>query len=180
MISFKNFLNESKENLMKWFGNSVTHEKGVPKVYYHGTSKDKDFSSFNVGRHGAWFTSNPEEASSYSTENDSMGHTYSHEKHTYEKTNTKSRVIPAHIKAENPHTGEFPQELRYKSGNYKKTQSDWFDTLRAKGYDSWIPKSSGGNLVVVLKHANQIKSSIGNKGSYDPNKKNIHEELETK
>ena len=190
MIRFKQFIKEAKneldtlphdhpkrrENLMKWFGNSVTHDNGVPRTYYTGTSKDVDFKSFNVGRHGAWFTSDPKEASQYSVENDSMGSTWSHEKRGYEKTNVKSRVIPAHIKAENPYRGPIPDQVF--SQNYKKSQSDWFDTLRAKGHDSWIPDHAGGNLVVVLKHPNQIKSSIGNKGQFDSNKKNIHEEKE--
>ena len=189
MIKFKQFIKEAKneldalpydhpkrkENLMKWFSNSVTHDNGVPRTYYTGTSKDTDFKSHNVGRHGAWFTSSPHEASQYSVENDSMGSTWSHEKRGYEKTNVMSRVIPAHIKAENPYRGPIPDYVF--SQNYKKSQSDWFDTLRAKGHDSWIPDHAGGNLVVVLKHPNQIKSSIGNKGHFDADKKNIHEEI---
>ena len=184
MKNFKQFIEEAKEkleilpldhpdrkkNFDNWFGNSVTHENGVPKVYYTGTSKDKDFKSFNIGRHGAWFTTDQKEASMYAHENDSQGFDW----HKMEKTNTAARVIPAHIKAENPHTEDMPQELKYAS-NYKKAQSDWFDSLRAKGHDSWIPSSAGGKLVVVLKSPNQIKSAIGNSGQIQSNKNNIHE-----
>lgn len=181
MINFKEFhslyeeikAEDRHENLMKWFGNSVTHEGGKPKVYYTGTSKDKDFKSFNVGRHGAWFTSSPHEASTYSTENDSMGHKFTYDG-KIEKTNTASRVIPAHIRAENPYRGDIPHEYRTHN-NYKNAQSDFFDTLRAKGHDSWIPDHANGNIVVVLKHPNQIKSAIGNKGSFSTTKNNIHE-----
>jgi hypothetical protein len=59
-----------------WFGDSVAHMDGVPVTYYHGTSKDKDFPSFNVGRHGVWLTSDPEEASQYAEQNDSQNYTY--------------------------------------------------------------------------------------------------------
>jgi hypothetical protein len=62
------------DNFRNWFGNSVTHTDGQPHVFYTGTSKDKDFTSHNVGRHGAWFTRDPAEASEYAERNDSQGH----------------------------------------------------------------------------------------------------------
>ena len=157
------------ENFQSWFGNSVTHTDGEPHVFYTGTSKDKDFNSFNVGRHGAWFTRDPEVASQYADENDSQG--YKQDGWNYIKTNTASRVIPAYIKAENPYTGELPQEVM--SGNYKASQSAWFDTLRAKGHDAWIPASSNGNLVVALREPHQIKS-IYNNGKFDPKQKHMN------
>ena len=149
----------SNPNFSQWFGNSVTHDNGVPRTYYTGTSKDKDFTSFNVGRHGAWFTTDPHEASQYAESNDSQGHVW--ENGRFQPTNTASRVIPAYLKAENPYTGERPEALS-RAQNYKKAQSDWFDTLRAAGHDSWMPSSLKGNLAVMLRHPTQIKSAIGN------------------
>ena len=157
------------DNFANWFGNSVTHTDGEPHVFYTGTSKDKDFTSFNVGRHGAWFTRDPEVASSYAEQNDSQG--YKREGWNMVPTNTASRVIPAYVKAENPYTGPLPPEtLR---DNYKAAQSDWFDTLRAKGHDAWIPADQGGNLVVALKEPHQIKS-VYNSGKFDPNQKHMN------
>jgi hypothetical protein len=157
------------DNFANWFGNSVTHTDGEPHVFYTGTSKDKDFTSHNVGRHGAWFTRDPEVASSYAAQNDSQG--YKREGWNMVSTNTASRVIPAYVKAENPYTGPLPPEtLR---DNYKAAQSDWFDTLRAKGHDAWIPADQGGNLVVALKEPQQIKS-IYNNGKFDPNQKHMN------
>lgn len=152
-----------------WFGNSVTHTNGDPHVFYTGTSKDKDFTSHNVGRHGAWFVRDPEAASSYAEQNDSQG--YKREGFKLTPTNTASRVIPAYVKAENPYTGELPGE--YLRDNYKAAQSEWFDTLRAKGHDSWVPASQNGNLVVALKEPQQIKS-IFNSGKFDPNQKHMN------
>jgi hypothetical protein len=157
------------DEFRNWFGNSVTHTNGDPHVLYTGTSKDKDFTSHNVGRHGAWFVRDPEAASSYAEQNDSQG--YKREGFKLTPTNTASRVIPAYVKAENPYTGELPEE--YLRDNYKAAQSDWFDTLRAKGHDSWIPASQSGNLVVALKEPQQIKS-IFNSGKFDPNQKHMN------
>lgn len=157
------------ENFQNWFGNSVTHTNGDPHVFYTGTSKDKDFTSHNVGRHGAWFVRDPVEASSYAEQNDSQG--YKRDGWNMVKTNTASRVIPAYVKAENPYTGELPEE--YLRDNYKAAQSDWFDTLRAKGHDAWMPASQNGNLIVALKEPQQIKS-IFNNGKFDPKQKHMN------
>ena len=156
------------DSFKDWFGDSVTHTNGQPHVFYHGTSKDQDFTGFNVGRHGAWFTRDPDVASQYAEQNDSQG--YKQDGWKTIKTNTASRVIPAYVKAENPYTGELPPEVL--QGNYKKAQSDWFDTLRAKGHDAWMPASAGGNLVVALKEPQQIKS-VYNSGKFDLKQKHM-------
>lgn len=160
---------DGNDNFRNWFGNSVTHTDGKPHVFYTGTSKDKDFTSHNVGRHGAWFVRDPAVASEYAEQNDSQG--YKRDGWEITKTNTASRVIPAYVKAENPYTGDLPQEVL--RDNYKAAQSEWFDTLRAKGHDSWIPASQNGNLVVALKEPQQIKS-IFNSGKFDPNQKHMN------
>lgn len=151
-------------NFQTWFGDSALHDNGVPRTYYTGTSKDKYFTSFNVGRHGAWFTTDPQEASMYAMENDSQRLVW--EGGGYKRTNTASRVIPAYLKASNPYTGDRPQHIS-NSQNYKKAQSDWFDQLRAAGHDAWVPASMNGSLAVMLKHPTQIKSAIGNNNNFD-------------
>jgi len=150
-----------------WFGDSVTHNEGVPITYYHGTSKDKDFPSFNVGRHGLWMTSDPEVASQYAEQNDSQNYRY--EGGRFVSTNTASRVIPVHLKAENPFTGPMPNE--FLNENYKKGQSDFFDYLRSKGHDSWIPEEMGGKIAVALLSPTQLKS-IYNR-TFDPKNKRM-------
>ena len=157
-------------NFRSWFGNSVAHDDGAPRRYFTGTSKDVDFPDFKVSRHGAWFTTDPKEASSYAEQNDSQG--YKLDGIKVRQTNTASRVIPAYLRAENPYTGNKPEHI-FQSENYKKAQSDWFDTLRSQGYDSWIPESQGGNLAVILGHPGQIKSAVSNTGDFDPDQKRI-------
>ena len=150
-----------------WFGDSVAHSDGVPTTYYHGTSKDKDFPSFNVGRHGVWMTSDPTEASQYAEQNDSQN--YKYDGGRFISTNTASRVIPVHLKAERPYTGPMPDE--FLNENYKRTQSNFFDWLRSKGHDSWIPEEKGGRLAVALRDPTQIKS-IYNR-TFDPKQKRM-------
>jgi len=166
-----------EENLADWHSGShqLTKEPdSTPKQYYTGTSKDQPFENkkggFKIGRHGAWFTTDPKEASMYAATNDSQG--YKRDGWDLVPMNTASRVVPTHIRAVNPYTGPRPA---YKSENYKKDQSDWFDALRAKGHDAWIPEENGGNLAVVLGQGSQIKSSLGNKGTFNPNSTDIHE-----
>jgi hypothetical protein len=160
----------SGDNFKSWFGNSVAHEDGVPTRFYHGTSKDKDFTSFNMGRHGVWLTADPKEASEYAEVNDSQGHVFEDGK--FKSTNTASRVMPVYLKAENPYTGKRPEHV-VNANNYKKAQSDWFDQLRAAGYDSWIPESANGKLAVALKHPTQIKSAVSNTGKFSSSEKHI-------
>ncbi|MEY4408026.1 MAG: hypothetical protein RL345_2492, partial [Chloroflexota bacterium] len=84
-----------------WFGNSVVVDaNGEPLVAYHGTSKDKPFSSFTRNAQGTWFTSDPESASSYAMTNDSQKVVY--EDGRYVSKNTSSHVIPVYLSIKNP------------------------------------------------------------------------------
>jgi hypothetical protein len=155
-----------------WFGDSkVVDEEGNPLVVYHGTSKDKDFTSFKAGRHGVWFTSNPGEASAYAEENDSQSLKMVPGTFTFEKVNTASRVIPAYLSIQNPYTGPSPDWVRTAT-NYKKANSDWFDQLKTEGYDGWMPSDQD---VIVVFNATQVKS-IFNSGTFDPNDPRILEQ----
>ncbi len=162
------------QNLKDWAGDSWLSDENGPLTFYHGTSKDVDFKHFKVGSHGAWFTSDPNMASQYAHENDSQNTKYEHGK--FVDKNTASRVMPVHLKAERPYTGDHltdPHTGEYKGaradpGNYKRTQSNWFGQLRDAGFDSWIPRSEPG-LAVMLEGPHQIKSAVGNNGNFDPN-----------
>jgi hypothetical protein len=166
----KTTLSQLGSAFRNWFGRSkVANEDGAPITLYHGTSKDKDFSGFKVGPHGAWFTTDPESASQYAMQNDSMGYRQG-AGWKMEKTNTASRVMPVHVRIENPYTmtRADTDQLNQASGRlgamgYKKVQSDFFNQLRRQGYDG---VTYGNGVWVVLKDANQIKS-VHNRGTYD-------------
>lgn len=153
----------------RWFGDSkVTEKGGKAKVVYTGTSKDKDFTTFKVPRNGVWFTEDAASASSYAVENDSIG--FKWEGGRPVEINTASRVIPAFLRVENPYTMTPADMARINKENYKKAQGDFFDTLRAQGYDG---VDMGDGIWVVIKEPAQIKSSIGNRGTFDPTSGNI-------
>ncbi len=148
--------------MTQWREGSKIPASSVEDRYFTGTSKDKDFANFNVGRHGAWFTKDPADASMYARENDSKG--YRREGWGMVPVNTADRVIPAFLRSENPFTGPLPDMAR--AENYKKAQSDWFDQLRAQGHDAWMPETDP-NLAVILRDPSNIKSAISNTGEFD-------------
>jgi hypothetical protein len=153
----------------RWFGDSkVTAKGGEAKVIYTGTSKDKDFTAFNVPRNGVWFTEDAASASSYAVENDSIGFKWEGGKPV--EVNTASRVIPVFLRIENPYTMTAADMAQINKENYKKAQGEFFDALRKQGYDG--VKMDGG-IWVVIKEPAQIKSAIGNKGTFDPASGNI-------
>ena len=167
----------------KWFGNSkITNEDGSPKVMYHGTAAD--FSAFRNNFRGAYFvTDNPEFASAFSPETDK----------TLEES-TGSNVMPLYVKAENPfdfenveHVQAVLKELnKNKQGGfteaYLNNNNNWQaiedrDTQRAikkLGFDSFYV-NEGGDKNLGLYNQNQVKSSTGNKGTFNPESGDITE-----
>lgn len=159
-----------------WFGNSqATNEDGSPRVYYTGTSKDKDFKAFNVPRNGTWFTDDPGIASAYAKDNDSMKTVMDDSPGAspwaLKDVNTASRVFPVYIKAENPYSLTDDDFDFMNKDNYKRQQGILFDRLRAQGYDS-VFMDPDRTVVVVLNDPAQIKS-VNNSGKWDPKKKDV-------
>jgi hypothetical protein len=152
----------------RWFGDSkVVDANGSPLVVYHGTSKDKDFDKFKAGTRGAWFTTNSAEASSYAEENDSGYKTVDYDpKQGYIKKDTSARVMPVYLSIQNPGelTEEQGQRLKY-AKSYSKAQAEIFSEMRAQGYDG---VNMGGGIWVAFSPT-QIKSAIGNSGTFNPN-----------
>lgn len=164
------------EVLARWFaGSKIVDDEGRPLRLYHGTSKDKDFAYFNVPKRGAWFTSDPVEASSYSVENDSMKTDYDWQSRIFVKRNSASRVIPVFVRATNPAVFDsYPQMVSH-AQNYAKVQGEWMTGLRAAGHDAVLVQLRDGiKHVIVLGGPHQIKSAIGNK-TYNPAKRGMNE-----
>jgi len=159
----------------KWFGGSkVVDKDGQPLVVYHGTSKDKDFNAFNIKSRGAWFATDPKEASSYAEQNDSQKAKYNYQTGRYDKVNVASRVIPVYLSIKNPAIPT-KEELARLSGstgesNYAKVQSEIFQEMRARGHDG-VKLEDG--VWVVLNSPSQIKSSVGNRGTFSQTDKRL-------
>lgn len=158
----------------KWFGKSqVVDEEGVPLVLYHGTTKAiKKFEKaliksrfpFSFGFH---FTDRPAEADIYAG-----GFEMSQPKS--KKFDEGAVVYPVYLKSENPliyktkdltasvfidrNRDEIVSKLAESS--YSKNQYDSVIVIRDRGDDY-----DGINVVVF--DPRQIKSAIGNDGTYD-------------
>lgn len=160
---------EGQQNFKQFFGKSqVVDDQGRPLRMYTGTSKDKEFKSINVPRNGAWFSKDPNEASMYAMSNDSMGTKLEWRPGKsypdFIGTNTASRVMPVYLRIEKPYRLTDAEAADYqRSGNYKKWQANLGARLRAEGYDGidW-----GGGVWSVIGDSSQIKSAIGNDGSF--------------
>ena len=169
-----------------WFGDwendpenasKIVDENGEPQVMYTGTSKDKDFDKFNVPQNGVWFTADPESASRYAIENDSRDYKFNHFTGIYEEKNTASRVVAAFLNIRRPEffnksiTNEQKEKYSYAS-DYKKLQKQYFQDIyfrkpvgeRTDG----LYYSDDKKVVVVLEDPTQIKSAIGNTGTFSP------------
>jgi hypothetical protein len=157
-------LDSTEPAFQRWFGDSkVVGKDGKPLVMYTGTSKDVDFTSFKIPKNGAWFTTDPAAASQYAVENDSMGFDWANGRPV--EKNTASRVMPVYLRIENPYT--LTQEERdklFKADNYKRVQGAIFERAKAQGFDG---VDFGDGIWVVIGKPNQIKSAIGNRGTYD-------------
>ena len=153
----------------RWFGDSkVVDSQGQPLVVYHGTSKDTAFTKFRIGDRGAWFSDDPNEASSYATTNDSQSLRY--EGGRYERVNTAARVFPVYLSIKNPYklTDSENESLR-NATNYAKAQREIFRAAKYKGYDG---VDFGGGVWVAF-DPTQVKSAIGNEGAFSSENRDI-------
>jgi hypothetical protein len=164
------------EEFKQWFeGSKVVNEDGSPKLVFTGTSKDTIFNSFRISKNGVWFSEDPQSASQYAVENDSMGYKDEGYSRGWERkltpTNTASRVIPAFLRIKKPFkmTQEiFDEYLQTGEGqSYKRAQGNYFERLRAQGYDG---VDMGDGVWVAILSPDQIKSAFNEKPISSKNK----------
>jgi hypothetical protein len=153
---------DSEEEFARWWGDgkhTIETADGTPVPVYTGTSKDKIFETFQEKDRGIWVSTNPEIASEYSLDNESMDRR--------SEVNITSRVIPLYARIKNPldlSTAE-KQDAFYKQYNirvsdspdgYKKMQAQAGRIAMVRGYDSiqwWT------NIYAILK-AKDLKSTF--------------------
>jgi len=160
---------EALKNFRKWFGDSkVVDAKGRPLVVYHGTSKD--FPAFDknlVGRtfgtdkQGLFFTSNPNEAAKYADMSEAIGGGF-------------ANVMPVYVRLKNPYIAFVSVD------SSQQEPARWFDDRKyiveeaiASGNDGVIVENENGEKLVIAFRPDQIKSAIGNRGTYDPSNPDI-------
>lgn len=129
-----------------WFGDSkVTDEGGKPLVMYHGTNKD--FDVFNQNESKMW-KGKPLHGYFFSSDPSLAG--------TYGR-GVGQNIKPVYLSIKNPAT---PKQY-YEFGPKK---------LMEMGYDGVLQPSK---RIAVVFDPTKIKSSIANKGAFDPTNPNI-------
>lgn len=160
----------------RWFGESkFVDEEGKPKVAYHGTVKD--FDAFEVrkaqdkmgrkmglgwGKGKFYFADNPYGASGAASGAEVQGR------------GTAQNVMPVYLRMEKPITAaEYMKRVgaAQETGLSRDAAIARVDReVKREGYDGIIDENSGGNAVF---EPTQIKSAIGNRGTFDPNDPSI-------
>ena len=133
------------------------HPDGSIKELYHGTSIDKEFTSFKKSKRGTFLIEDPKQASAYAKSNDSKGLKFNQDTMRYEEVNTKDRVHPVFAKVLNPYQlSEEDIKVYVRTENYAKFQREIMDKAKAKGHDAVIYPDGG----IAIADPSQIISSI--------------------
>jgi hypothetical protein len=145
---------EREANLAKFLEPSKIKQR-----MYHGTRHA--FSQFDTTKGqggglalgpGSYFTPDPERAS-----------------HGYAGENSGAQVMPTHLQLKNPFEMGFYQAPHYGRANDRENAE-----IRKKGHDGIIVRHPDGSIFeAVAFHPTQIKSAIGNRGTYDTTKADI-------
>lgn len=135
------------KNFKEWFGDSkVVDENGKPLVVYHGT--EADFSEFKDKSSAYYFSENPSYAEKYSKNNGSIMPCY---------------LKSIHLKNVDFEINHFNVDKYLNSFEYAMSDIDGL-----VGIDAGTKQK-----VYVVFNQNQIKSAIGNKGTFDKNSNDI-------
>lgn len=149
---------ERSKNFKNWFGNSkVIDEKGKPFVVYHGTSRS--FDTFKT-KDGAFFTGD-----------EGWANYHAQKSIEFRGGKGEERVVPVYLKMENPLVldGKSAEVDKDYINNYMSFQKQ----AKKLGHDGLIIKNSEGGTEYVVFKPTQIKSAIGNVGTFDPKDPNI-------
>ena len=149
------------KNHRKWFGQSkVADAKGRPITMYHGARPGADIKEFDIPKHdGAYFTPDPEYAQGFTKE-------------LFGNTGAEGAIYPTHLSLKNPYI------VRAKSLDDDAAQNFLYRgldkaQLQRKGHDGAMLYINGVLDQAVAFHPTQIKSAIGNRGTYDPKNPDI-------
>ncbi len=156
-------LPDHSDEFKKWFGNSkVVDTDGNPLVVYHGTTEsfdtfDKGFiSSYSQNEYGKGF---------YFTPSRSAADLYTGKRWATEQSG--ANIVPVFLSLQNPKY--VTTHDRGGAGGWHG-QHDGVIVLHADYEDKNDP---GDWAEIVVRDATQIKSAIGNRGTFDPENSNI-------
>ena len=174
---------------------------GTPQVFYHGTrgdfnafetgrdshNSDAFLGSWDVRRHGIFFAEAPAHAEAFTTDNGDDGvQAGANVMPVYLRTLAPLDLtsgVPEGVAEELAATGEVSTRWAYNHlGDWSnfddETGEAFVRALRAAGYDSVVfndtnPDTGETVTSTVVLDPEQIKSAIGNRGTFDPQSPNI-------
>lgn len=188
------------ENFWRWFGDSeAVDKKGRPLVFFHGTNSD--FNEFKTkiktyNNYGLLGNVETTRSAIFVTPDLEFAHGYTRTDDLNKLPG--ANIISVYAKVENPfdlrkglssaqwdelETSGYNPKFIHQSMNVWEIFDDeegehLVSTLKKLGYDGAIIEEEGSSGYVevwVLFDSSQLKSSIGNKGTWDSNSKNITE-----
>ena len=144
----------------RWFGDSkVVNAEGKPLVVYHGTRKD--FNAFDKSkqdlRDAGFYFGSSKDANAYAYSSEGGGN-----------------VIPVYLSISNPKI-YYNRDVKITPKLIEELKSQGYDGVKrdfAKGPDAWRYGEDAAPEWVAFEPT-QIKSAIGNKGTFDPNNPDI-------
>ncbi|MCF6783714.1 LPD23 domain-containing protein [Stutzerimonas stutzeri] len=147
-----------------WFKQSkIVGADGKPLVVYHGTRPGKEIGSFDLppnGRDGIYFTPDPQYAEAFTVNiSDSS-------------SDAAGAIYPVYLSIQNP----FVVEAEDGSPEFEEFVYRGLDisALAAQGYDGAVLNVKGiGVDQIIAFRPEQIKSAIGNIGTFDPSNADI-------
>ncbi len=134
-----------------WFRDSkVVDAAGKPMVVYHGTTAEFDVFDKQKGSGGGpWFASDPKFADIYAE--------------------GKGNIKPLYVSIQKPYTiTNSPEDLLKWASDGQKWK------LVQDGYDGVLIRHKDGVMTGYPFDTNQVKSAIGNRGTFDPKDPNIN------
>jgi hypothetical protein len=177
-------LNQSAASVTKtpefqaWFGDSkVVDANGQPLVVYHGTAGD--FAEFDAdrsgrnylstgGRRGFFFTSNPGTASVYA-ETPAFAYLDPADAGNARFGDGTANIMPVYLSLQSPIVVNTTQRAdKYFDYNREKL----YARADKKGADGIVVNGSDRKLYVAFR-SEQVKSAVGNDGSFDANDPSI-------
>ena len=159
------------EAFKRWFGDSkVVDADGKPLVVYHGTARDftefdrkKIGSNYRADKRGFFFTANPMEAEWAASD-------------AAEKRGAEGeRIVPVYLRLNAPLTIDATGAVGMSASGYLDTHKEKIlARAKAEKADGIVVRGGKANdIIYVAFRPEQIKSAIGNRGTFDPNSPNI-------
>lgn len=148
-----------------WFSGSVLTESGeaggMPMVFYHGTRPGVDFDVFQPNAGGIYFTPDPLYAEGYTNP------LFDRDPERADGPGVAGQIMPVYLRSERPYVVEAePGSDEWENFVYRGLDCA---ALAGRGYDAAVLKVAGTGEIdqVIVFQVEQIKSALGNRGSFD-------------